>query len=80
MDVILINAYLLKINAVTLFNFFTYLIQGLLAVRTTENGLPIFNGGYKMIMYLIRIMFSCPDRSHTLIISYKVTAQQADAE
>ena len=38
MDMVLINSYLLKYPVIPLFDFCTYLDQGLLAVRTPENG------------------------------------------
>lgn len=72
-----VNAHFFENNTISLFDFCTYLIKGLLAVRTTENGLTIFYWGYEVIMDLIRVMFSGPDRSHTLTLPYKVTAQQA---
>ena len=69
MDVIRVYPDLFKRNAVALFNFCAYLLKGLLAVRTPEYGSPILYGGYEVIVYLMRIMFSSPDRSHTLMVS-----------
>ena len=47
-DMIMIYSYLLKLNDVTLFDFFTYLIDDLLAVRTSENCFAILYWCYKV--------------------------------
>ena len=75
-----VYANFLKYDTVSLFDFFTNLIKGLLAVRTPEYCLSVLYGRYEMVMYLIGIVFSGPNRSHTLKITPMVTAQQADAE
>ena len=68
MDMILVNAHLLKYPVIALFDFCTYLNQGLLAVRTPENREAILDWNYEVIMDLVRIMLGCSDREHTLIV------------
>ncbi len=68
MDVILIDPDLLELHAISLFNFFAYIAEALLPVRTAEYRLPILHGCHKVIVDLIRIMLACPDLPHGLRI------------
>ena len=63
-----VYSHLFEHPVVPLFNFCTYLNQGLFAVRTSKDRESILYWYRKVIMDLIRIMFRCSDRSHTLIV------------
>ena len=67
-DVILVDSYLLELHAVSLFNFFTYIAEALLPVRTVEYRLSVLYRCHKVVVDLIRIMLACPDLTHGLRI------------
>ena len=79
-DVIEIYAHPFKGYLVSLFDFCTYRMHGLFAVRKTEYPLSILYRCYEVVVYLVRTTLGFPDRSHTLMIFLKVTDQQAGSE
>ena len=68
-DVICVYPYLFKRDFISLFNFFAYFNECMLAVFVPEYRFTIFHRSYKMIVYLICAVLRFLDRSHTLYYS-----------
>lgn len=63
-----VYAKLLECDAVPLFDFFTCLVEGLRAVRTSKDCFAVFDWRYEMVVDLVSVMFAGPDRAHTLML------------